>query len=202
MRKTIDNLFFGNNSAFSALTVLAVLCFIVIGCNLGRKNNNPVVSNTTNTTTTSNVSSTPVTVETPKPSYKKADASKKEMPTDAELQDIAKTTLLDFNEAVQDGDFTDFYEKICKPWKKQTDAEKLKETFKGFVDKKISISNISPVDAEFSPEPSIEKEIGYNTLKLAGSYPTSPRKTMFTLHYIPEGKEWKLSKIEVNTYGY
>ena len=198
MRKTIDNLFFGKNSGFSALLVLAVLSFIILGCKLGGRNSNPGVSN--NSSTNSNSSSpTPTPTATPKPEYKKADASKKEMPSDAELQEMTKKTLLDFNESLQNEDFTEFYSTICKPWKNQTDPEKMKVTFQDFINKKIDISSISSLDADFSPEPVIEKEIGYNTLKLSGTYPTS-RRTEFTLNYIPEGKAWKLSKIEVRTY--
>ena len=58
---------------------------------------------------------------------------------------------------------------------------------------------ISDLEADFSPEPAIGREVGFKTLKLSGKYPTSPNVTKFELNYIPEGKEWKLSKIEVDT---
>ena len=133
------------------------------------------------------------------PSYEKADASKAEMPSDEELQDIVKTTLMDFNKGVQDEDFSDFYSKISKPWKKQTSADDMKATFQGFIDKNIDISDIESLDATFSPDPKIEKNLGYQTLMLEGKYPTSPNSTKFVLNYIPEGKDWKLSMIRVNT---
>jgi hypothetical protein len=134
-----------------------------------------------------------------KPSYEKSDASKGEMPSDEELQDIVKTTLMDFAEAVKDEDFSDFYDNISKPWKKETSAEALKTTFQGFIDRKIDISDIDPLEATFSTDPVIEKDLGYKTLKLDGKYPTTPNSTKFNLHYIPEGKVWKLSSIRVNT---
>jgi hypothetical protein len=106
---------------------------------------------------------------------------------------------MDFADAVKDEDFSDFYDNISKPWKKETSAEALKTTFQGFIDRKIDISNIDPLEATFSPDPKIEKALGYKTLMLEGKYPTTPNSTKFSLNYIPEGKDWKLSSIRVNT---
>jgi hypothetical protein len=156
---------------------------IALGCtcgknfdfaNIGKESNssNTVIPVSNDTTTT-------------KPTYTKSDASKGTLPSEAELQDMAKTTLLDFNDAVQQEDFSTFYSHICKPWQKQTTPEGLKTTFQGFIDKDISIASISGLDAQFSPEPTVGRE--------------SPNVTKFELNYIPEGKDWKLSKIVVDT---
>ena len=144
-------------------------------------------------------SSNSKTDSTPRKSSTKADASKGEMPSDEELQEKVKETLLDFNDAVQSDDFTSFYGKICDPWQKQVTPESLRETFKPFIEKKIDISTISSLDATFSPEPEISREVGYKALKIKGQYPTKPNLTKFEINYIPEGKEWKLSKIIVDT---
>ncbi|HEY0426726.1 MAG TPA: hypothetical protein VGC76_02865 [Pyrinomonadaceae bacterium] len=115
-----------------------------------------------------------------------------------ELQKMVKTVLMDFNEAVQNGDFSDFYSKICAPWKKQISAKEFEETFKEFIDKKIDISDIDSLDAVFSQKPSIRKEAGFSTLVLQGFYKTNPNRTKFVLHFIDDGG-WKLSRIEVDT---
>jgi len=193
MKNLINKMIFGKNANLSLLAVLGILGFVVLGCtSLGRKD-----SNSTPTTASPSASATPTA--TPKPSFTKADASKAEMPSDEELQEIVKKTLLEFDSAVEDADFTDFYDNISKAWKKQTSPSELKTSFQGFIDKKIRITKIKSMDAEFSPDPEIEKEIGYKTLKLKGKYDTSPNSTKFLLHYIPDGKDWKLSRIEVDT---
>lgn len=121
------------------------------------------------------------------------------MPSASKLQEMTKTVLLDFNDAVQDADFSDFYSKICAPWQKQITAKEMEEVFKGFIDKKIDISNIKPLDAVFSAKPEIRTELGYKTLVLQGHYATTPNKVKFLLHFIDDNGEWKLSRIEVST---
>lgn len=192
MKNLINKMFFGNNAKVSLLAVTGILFFVVLGCNLGKKTGTDVNVSTSPTPTA-------VPASTPKPSFTKADASKSELPSDPEIQEMAKTTLLDFNKAVQDADFTDFHDNIAKEWRKEITAEEMKTTFQGFIDKDIDIGNISSLEADVSPSPSIEKELGYKTLKIKGKYPTSPNSTKFLLHYIPNGKDWKLSRIEVST---
>ena len=183
----------GNQSKLNLLIILSFFIFVGLGCpSFGKKDKVDV--NVTNSTTPAQSPAS-----TPKPTFTKADASKREMPSDAELQEMAKETLLEFNSGVRSSDFTSFYNSISKAWQKETSPEDLKTSFKGFIDKRIDIGGISSKDASFSPAPTIEKELGYNTLKLQGRYSTSPNPTKFLLHYIPEGKNWKLSRIEVNT---
>jgi len=205
MKKVISNLVFGRGNALSGLIAFGVVAMIALGCtcgkdldlsnlgkdnsNTGRSSSNTSSSNTFGDSPSSNRSST----------TSKSDASKGEMPSQDELQAMTKETLLDFDAAVKKADFSDFYSHIAKEWQKQTSPESMKTTFQGFIDKNISISNISSLVAEFSPSPSIGREVGYKTLILEGKYSTSPRLTKFELNYIPNGKEWKLSKIVVDT---
>ncbi|HEY0428355.1 MAG TPA: hypothetical protein VGC76_11280 [Pyrinomonadaceae bacterium] len=194
MKNLISKTFLGGSAKVSLLAVIGILFFVVLGCSNLLKNKNISTSETPITN-----SSPPVTVATPKPQYTKSDASKAEMPSDPEIQDMAKTTLLDFNKAVKNEDFTDFHSNIANEWKKEITADEMKTTFQGFIDKKIDISDISSLDADVSPDPSIEKELGYKTLKIKGRYATSPYPTKFLLNFIPNGKQWKLSRIEVST---
>jgi len=121
------------------------------------------------------------------------------MPSDLELQEMTERVLLDFNGAVQMADFGSFYSKISVPWQKQTSAEELQASFQGFIDKKINISPISSWSAVFTPKPNIRVDTGYNTLILMGYYETSPYRTKFRLHFIPDENQWRLSRIEVDT---
>lgn len=131
----------------------------------------------------------------------KANAAKYEVPEDEEMQELTRTALLDFNEGVQQEDFTDFHSKISRIWQRQTTPEKLNQSFSDFITKKIDISDVGTREASFSPPPAVETDtaVGAKLLVASGCYDTTPRPTTFTLKWIPEGKEWKLVGIEVDT---
>ncbi len=208
MKHFINKMLFGKDNRLSGVIALSIVAMIALGCTCGKNfdlgnlqsESNSSGSNRSNSSEPAfDDDNTTKGSKSPGKSTTKADASKGEMPSDEELQEMAKATLLDFNAAVQKDDFTEFYETICEPWKKQVTAETLRKSFGEFVQKGIDISPISSLDAEFSPAPEIGREVGFKTLKLKGSYSTNPNKTKFELNYIPEGKEWKLSKIIVDT---
>lgn len=133
------------------------------------------------------------------PPAERADARKGEMPSDEELQYMTKTTLLNFNEAIQKEDFADFHGTISKTWQKQTTPDTFNTAFKEFMEKGVDISEIRDLEANFTPQPSIDKSKPAKVLQVEGNYETSPTPTRFVLKYIPEGKEWKLFAIEVYT---
>lgn len=128
----------------------------------------------------------------------KANAAKYEVPEDAEMQELTRTALLDFNDAVQEGDFTDFHSTISKTWQKQTTPERFNSVFSEFISKKVNISSVSSTEAEFTSA-DVETEGGAKKLIAKGCYDVSPRPVKFILKWIPEGKEWKLFGIEVDT---
>jgi len=106
---------------------------------------------------------------------------------------------MDFNAAIQSADFTDFHRTISKPFQKQVTPERFKQVFQVFIDADIDFREIRTLDADFTSTPAVESSLGVKTLKLKGFYPTSPRNTRFDLKYIPEGQDWKLIAIEINT---
>ncbi|HEX8289722.1 MAG TPA: hypothetical protein VF556_17200 [Pyrinomonadaceae bacterium] len=202
MKNLLNDVFFGKNNKVSGVMALSIVALIALGCTCNKSFDlSNAQSDTNSSQPVSNTDTkTKETKETTKTkSTAKADASKGEIPSDDELQDMVKETLLEFNDAVQGNDFTNFHAKICEPWQEQATPESLRESFKVFIDKDIDIAPISSLDAQFSTEPEIGRELGYKTLKLKGQYPTRPNLTKFELNYIPEGKEWKLSKIIVDT---
>ena len=129
----------------------------------------------------------------------KADAKKGEIPSDEELQEIVKESLLDFNDAVKEGDFTDFHGKISKTWQKQTTPEAFNTAFSEFITRKLDISDIGSMEADFSPAASIDKSQGVKVLLVNGKYDTSPNPTRFDMKYIADGSIWKLLAIRVDT---
>lgn len=201
MKKMTDKNSNNNKTLVNGVFALFIVALIALGCtcnkewdfaNMGKEDDNRSVSNTSNSDTKNE--NTKTTVPT-----KRADASKGEMPADDELQYMAKTTLLDFNDAIQQADFSGFHSRISKTWQKQLSPDRFKQEFQAFIDKGVDISAISSEKAEFSPAPSIEKTGSMKMLVLKGSYDISPAPTTFELKYIPEGKEWKLFGIDVRT---
>lgn len=195
MKKVVNEILFGKNSMFSGMLALCVVSAIGLGC-FCNKDKFEGLSNTGSTSSPSPAASASPSPEATK-SYTKADASKKEVPSDDEMQDIVKRTMLDFNDALQKEDFTDFHKTISKVWQKQVTPEKFKESFKGFIDGDTDLSPIKSMKASFSTPPEITKSSGTNTLEAKGDYDTSPQNTEFELKYIPEGKEWKLIGLKV-----
>lgn len=129
----------------------------------------------------------------------KADASTGELPSEPQLQELARETMLDFSQAIQDEDFSDFYDKLSKAWQKETSPEDLKKGFSVFIDKKTDFSQIKNLEADMKGTPIIKRELGYKMLNMSGTYDTSPLPTKFDVKYIPEGTTWKLSYIRVST---
>lgn len=197
MKKIIQKICLGNESKINILLVLGVFIAVGLGCS-SLKEKDDVVD--VKTPEVSNKTSEPIQKpSTPKPITKKADASKGEIPPEAELQEMTKTTLLDFNDAVQSGDFTTFYGNISKLWQRQTSPAKLEDTFKVFIDGNNNFSSIRSKEAEFSSNPRVDDSKGFKELVLEGKYDTSPLPTKFTLKYTPESKNWKLTGIIVDT---
>lgn len=132
----------------------------------------------------------------------KSSDAKPEIPSNDKLQTLVKSTFLDFSDAVQSGDFTDFHKKAAKVWRDDASADELAEAFKPFVDDKENYNfkrAVSPMDAVFSPAPSIEKVAGLDALVVKGYYPTKPARANFELKYTMDDGTWKLIGINVKT---
>jgi hypothetical protein len=188
MKKILTEIFFGKNSITSGVLALLVISAIGLGC-FCNKNKLESLSNSGTSTPT----------PAPTKAFTKADASKSEVPTDEEMQEIVKRTMLDFNDAIKKEDFTDFHSQISKKFKEQTTPEKFKRGFIQFIEKKLDISAIKSEKADFTSGPKIVKNNKNTELTVEGRYDISPNPVRFKLNYIPEDKDWKLFGIEVNT---
>lgn len=136
---------------------------------------------------------------TPKVSDDKADASKGEIPSGDELQEMSQKTLVDFNDAIEQEDFTDFFQTISKLWQRQSSPVKLKDTFQPFIDKKVRIGAVRTMEANFTSKPRVDDSKGFKELIVEGRYDISPYPAKFQLKYTPQGKDWKLTGISVDT---
>lgn len=201
MKNTLRQIIWGKDKRFNGLFALGIVTLIVLGCNcnklneLAKKDNTP--SNPSNSFPTNTTG--PDTIPSPStPTYTKADASKKQIPSDAEMQEIVKTTLLDFNSAIQSEDFTDFHAKSSRALQKTANPEKMKQTFQLFIDGQMDISSISSMTAKITSPPKLQNRAGFTVLSVAGEYPTYGYSTTFELQYVPERSDWKLFLINVH----
>lgn len=144
------------------------------------------------------VDSTTTDVKPTKNAFEKADASRGEIPEADELQEIVQTTLVQFNDAIQDDDFTDFFQTISKLWQRQSSPAKLKESFQLFIDRKADFGEVRTMEAKFTSKPRVDDSKGFKELILEGNYATSPNPTKFEFKYTPEGKNWKLTGLMVD----
>lgn len=132
----------------------------------------------------------------------KSSDAKAEIPSNDKLQTLVKTTFMDFSDAVQGGDFTDFHKKAAKVWRDDATPEELNEAFKPFIDDKENYNfkkAVSAMDATFEPAPAIEKVAGLDALVVKGYYPTRPARANFELKYTMDDGTWKLIGINVKT---
>ena len=128
--------------------------------------------------------------------------AKAEVPGNDKLQTLVKTTFLDFGDAVQSGDFSDFHKKVAKVWRDSSSPEEMEDAFKAFIEKKENYQfkkAISALDATFTPAPTIDKVEGLDALVLKGFYPTKPDQTNFELKYTMDEGTWKLIGINIKT---
>jgi hypothetical protein len=143
---------------------------------------NSATNRTTATTTDDNSEDSPKSTKDP------------DLPDDAELQTLVKTTLLDFNSGVQSGSFDSFHSSTSSYFQDQFTTARLEQQFGDFIRKKIDISDISNKQARIKP--SFEDQNGIKILNVDGNYSTSP-PVNFDLKYIQEDVEWKLLSINV-----
>lgn len=118
------------------------------------------------------------------------------VPNERALEALVKATLLSFNDASVTGNFTVFHAKLSKPFRQQYTPERLRETFKSFVDQQIDFDVIAAYKPVYDPAASVD---GDGRLVVKGHFPTEPNRVVFDLAFIPSDDEWKLISIHVKT---
>jgi hypothetical protein len=119
-----------------------------------------------------------------------------EMPADSELSALTSGSVLLLATALSRDDFSDFYAGIARLWQGQTTRDKLRDQFKVFMEKKISLTLIEGTAPVFTEKPVVDSN---KVLILTGHYPTKPYRVEFRLKFIQEAFQWKLVGINVST---
>ena len=117
------------------------------------------------------------------------------IPSDQDLQSLARETLLEFDRGIAAKDMTSFYNSISQLWQNQTSVNDFDEAFRTFIVLELSIAGIAGVPAIFDPPRFVDKNA---LLNLSGYYSTTPSRVLFDLKYIYERPDWKLAEISLN----
>lgn len=128
-------------------------------------------------------------------SENKTDAASGEVPTEDELRPIAGKTIRDFDIALQQGDFADFYSTVSETWQSQMTAADLDKAFAPIAAQKNNYKLKADAPLVFSSKSALKDDV----LEINGSYQNVKGKNIpFRLRYIKESGDWKLLGIRLN----
>lgn len=116
------------------------------------------------------------------------------LPTPLLQEVLVKTNLLSFNDAVTNDNFTVFHLRLSKPFRDQFPPDRLRQTFKDFVEKRAAFDVIAAKPIVPVGEPKID---GEGVLRLNGYFETTPKQVKYQLGFIRSEGDWKLSSINV-----
>jgi hypothetical protein len=108
---------------------------------------------------------------------------------------LIKTYLLTLNDANITGDYRVLHARLAKPFRDQFTAERLKDIFKSFSDKKIDYGIIAAKPPIATSESKIDNR---GALILRGYFDTTPSRVIYELDFIPSEGEWKPIKLNVH----
>ena len=204
MKNTLRDIFFGKGTFTSGLIALTILGLIVLGCTCNGKKFGEIDTNSSENKTKDEGNPFETPEKTKEVKFEKADASKSEVPSDAELNKMVKEDILAFDQALEDKEFSDFYKRISKFWQDQTSPRKLQKGFQSFIDGNADLSAVKDLEANFDSRPSVEQKRrgGLKIMEVKGTFDTKPNESTFEIKYIPEGKDWKMMGFFVRTTVY
>ena len=117
-------------------------------------------------------------------------------PPVAEIQEVLiKASLMSFNDANLTGNYAVLHAKLSNPFRDQIPPEKLKQTFKPFVDAHVDFD----VVVAKPPVPTEAVRVDDDgRLLLRGYFDTQPSRVHYDLAFIMSEGEWKLIRLNVN----
>jgi len=138
-------------------------------------------------------------------------------PDEATVKALTRDALLRFNDAVQQRNFTEFFEKCSLAWQdqlvtgevspnpatlrrvlterqKEIGASRLQHAFQPFIDKDVKLDMIKDMEPIFDGPAQVSNE---GLLMVSGQYATEPYRMFFTLKFYYELPKWKLFGIDV-----
>lgn len=115
-------------------------------------------------------------------------AGAESVPNAKEQEVLIKASLLTLNDANVTGNYTILHAKLSKPFRDQFSADRLKQSFKQFADKKADWEAVAAMSPIPTKEPHIDKR---GALILHGYFDGGAQHVVYELDFIPSEGEWK-----------
>ncbi len=116
------------------------------------------------------------------------------VPSTQQQEVLIKTALLSLNDANVTGNYGVLHAKLAKAFREQFTPDRLKQSFKTFVDQKADWSLIAAME----PIPTEPAAINiHGALMLRGYFNTKPSRLTYDLDFVPSEGEWKPVKLNV-----
>jgi hypothetical protein len=116
------------------------------------------------------------------------------VPNAMEQEVLIKASLLTLNDANVTGNYTILHAKLSKPFRQQFSADRLKQSFREFADKKTDWEAIVAMPPVPTATSFIDKS---GALILRGYFDAGARHVIYELDFIPSEGEWKASNLSV-----
>jgi hypothetical protein len=117
------------------------------------------------------------------------------MPPERELKTLVTDSLVAFNKAAQQKDFSQFHkQRLAVQLRDGVPLDKFTESFKAFMDKSNDISGIAKYEPVFDGTPAIDSD---GVLAVQGHYETKPSQVTFNLKFVNESGTWKILGLDV-----
>ena len=124
------------------------------------------------------------------------------IPTEEELKGLVTRNLLAFNRALQDEEFSTFYDSLSTPFKISQPLVNFRRSYLYLIDAEVDLSGVALVEPVLDEMPRIERKVlgdtRRNVIVVQGHYPTEPLPVGFTLRFIYEHPDWKTFGFFVN----
>lgn len=116
------------------------------------------------------------------------------IPNAMEQEVLIKASLLTLNDANITGNYSVLHAKLSKPFREQFSADRLKQSFREFAEKKADWEAI----AAMPPIPTAKAHIDKSgALILRGFFDAGATHVIYELDFLPSEGEWKASNLTV-----
>jgi hypothetical protein len=192
---------FSNRRVYASVAAWIIILLFVLGCACPtEKDNTNVSSNIKKSDKRSDRDKDEDYDSKIKKSDKRSDRDKDKDYDSKQTINLLRETILDFNEAVQQEDFSDFISERCsKSFRQRYTPRDLEVAFAEFINQKEYVGLILSQVANTVPEYSERtfKNFGMDVWEVQGSFDTKPHKTYFNNQYVMENGEWKILLIGI-----
>lgn len=124
----------------------------------------------------------------------------RQVPGNTELQLLTKNTMSDFEEAVREKSFVEFYSNMWT-FRSSISLWKFQATFEKFIQNNIDLSSTNNIAPTFIDDPSLERSPSGTLLVTNGTFDTQNGQVPFTFRYLYDHPNWKLININVGFPG-